>query len=121
MRRRAAQFNYEAAVDQYRQTVLAAFENVADMLASLANDAQLVDASDRAAVYARGIFDDTAARVRAGALPPSAARTSEQRFCNARLDVIRSMGTRLVDTARLFQAMGMPPAGGRATSVDEAV
>ncbi|WP_323118683.1 efflux transporter outer membrane subunit [Burkholderia alba] len=112
--RRAAKATYEAAVEQYKQTVLGAFQNVADTLASLDNDAQSLDASNRAALAARGVFDDTSARVRLGALPPSAGRSSEQQYRNARLDEIRSTGTRLADTARLFQAMGTPPAGAQA-------
>ncbi|KGS08814.1 efflux transporter outer membrane subunit [Burkholderia sp. ABCPW 111] len=111
--RRAARATYEAAVDQYKQTVLAAFQDVADKLAALDNDASALDASNRSAVAARGAFDDTAARVRLGALPPSAARASEQQYRNARLDEIRATGTRLVDTARLFQAMGTPTDGGK--------
>ncbi|WP_179404607.1 efflux transporter outer membrane subunit [Burkholderia guangdongensis] len=108
--RRAANANYDAAVEQYKQTVLAAFQNVADTLASLDNDAQALDASSRAALAAQGAFDDASARVRLGALPPSAARASELQYRNARLDEIRATGARLTDTARLFQAMGTPPA-----------
>ncbi|NIE88908.1 RND transporter, partial [Burkholderia sp. Tr-860] len=50
-----------------------------------------------------------AARVRLGALPPSAGRASEQQYRNAQLDAIRATSSRLADTARLFQAMGTPP------------
>ncbi|XOD06289.1 efflux transporter outer membrane subunit [Burkholderia sp. 22PA0099] len=107
--RRAAQASYAAAVEQYKATVLTAFQNVADSLAALDNDAQALDASSRAAEAARGASDDTAARVRLGALPPSAGRSSEQQYRNAQLDAIRATGSRLADTARLFQAMGTPP------------
>ncbi|RQR56884.1 RND transporter [Burkholderia sp. Bp9126] len=109
--RRAAKASYEAAVDQYKQAVLGAFQNVADSLAALEHDAQALDASGRAALAARGAFDDTAARVRLGALPPSASRASELQYRNARLDEIRATGARLADTARLYQAMGTPPGG----------
>ncbi|SMG02906.1 RND efflux system, outer membrane lipoprotein, NodT family [Burkholderia singularis] len=108
--RRAARATYEAAVEQYKSTVLGAFQNVADSLAALEHDASALDASNRAAVAARGAFDDAAARVRLGALPPAAARASEQQWRNARLDEIRATSARLVDTARLFDAMGTPPA-----------
>ncbi|KVE74614.1 efflux transporter outer membrane subunit [Burkholderia vietnamiensis] len=108
--RRAAKASYEAAVDQYRQTVLAAFQNVADSLAALEHDAQALQASSHAALSAQGAYDDAAARVRLGALPPSAARASELQYRNARLDEIRATGARFADTARLYQAMGTPPA-----------
>ncbi|KAB0630808.1 RND transporter, partial [Burkholderia territorii] len=61
--RRAAKASYEAAVDQYKQTVLGAFQNVADSLAALEHDAEALDASSRAALSARGAYDDAAARV----------------------------------------------------------
>ncbi|WP_431819345.1 efflux transporter outer membrane subunit [Burkholderia sp. F1] len=109
--RRAAKESYEAAVDQYKQTVLTAFQDVADSLAALEHDAQALDASGRAALAARGAYDDAAARVRLGALPPSASRASELQYRNARLDEIRATGARLADTARLYQAMGTPPVG----------
>ncbi|WP_321871126.1 efflux transporter outer membrane subunit [Burkholderia ubonensis] len=109
--RRAAKESYEAAVDQYKQTVLTAFQDVADSLAALEHDAQALDASGRAALAARGAYDDAAARARLGALPPSASRASELQYRNARLDEIRAMGARLADTARLYQAMGTPPVG----------
>lgn len=108
--RRAAVDTYDAAVLQYKQTVLSAFENVADTLASLEHDAQALDASSAAARAARQAFDETAARYRLGAVPISTARSGEQQYQNARLDEIRYMSARLSDTAALFQAMGQPPA-----------
>ena len=56
-RRHQYQATYEAAVAQYRQTVLAAFQNVADTLVSLEQDAdtvtQTLPLSGRCARYAR--------------------------------------------------------------------
>jgi NodT family efflux transporter outer membrane factor (OMF) lipoprotein len=107
--RRAAVDAYDAATAQYKQTVLAAFQNVADTLAALEHDAQSLDAANLAARSAQGVFDETSARQRLGAVPESTARSSEQQFRNARLDEIRYTGARLSDTAALFQAMGNPP------------
>jgi NodT family efflux transporter outer membrane factor (OMF) lipoprotein len=107
--RRAALATYDAVTDQYKQTVLAAFQNVADSLAALEHDAQALDAANVAARAAQGISDEAAARYRLGAVPVSTARSSEQQFQNARLDEIRYTGARLTDTAALFQAMGTPP------------
>ena len=107
--RRAALATYDAVTSQYKQTVLSAFQNVADTLAALEHDAQALDAANLAARAAQGISDETAARYRLGAVPVSAARSSEQQFRNARLDEIRYTGARLTDTAALFQAMGTPP------------
>ncbi|WP_042314808.1 efflux transporter outer membrane subunit, partial [Paraburkholderia terrae] len=107
--RRAAVASYEAATSQYKQTVLAAFQNVADTLAALEHDAQSLDAANVAARAAQRSFEETAARYRLGAVPVTASRASEQQYRNARLDEIRFTGARLNDTAALFQAMGNPP------------
>jgi NodT family efflux transporter outer membrane factor (OMF) lipoprotein len=112
--RRAALDTYDAAVDQ--QTVLAAFQNVANTLASLEQDAAALASSDAASRTSRGVFDDTAGRVRLGALPPRAARASEQQYRNAQLNTIRYASARLTDTASLFQAMGSPAGMAQAAS-----
>ncbi|RKT27059.1 NodT family efflux transporter outer membrane factor (OMF) lipoprotein [Paraburkholderia sp. RAU2J] len=107
--RRAAQATYDATISQYRQTVLAAFQNVADTLAALEHDAQALDSANAAARSAQGIFEETSGRYRLGALPLASTRSSEQQFRNAQLDEIRYTSARLTDTAALFQAMGNPP------------
>ncbi|WP_090811555.1 efflux transporter outer membrane subunit [Paraburkholderia tuberum] len=113
--RRAAIDTYEAAVFEYKQTVLAAFENVADTLASLEHDAQALDAASSAAREARESFDDATSRHRLGALPAASARGGEQQYEAARLEEIRLIGRRLADTATLFQAMGELPTGSSQT------
>jgi NodT family efflux transporter outer membrane factor (OMF) lipoprotein len=107
--RRAATQTYEAAVDQYKQTVLTAFRNVADTLASLEADNTALLHADNASAAAEQIYRDTAARVRLGAVPISAARAREQQYWNAYLTTVRATGARLSDTALLFYAMGVPP------------
>ncbi|SIT39054.1 RND efflux system, outer membrane lipoprotein, NodT family [Paraburkholderia ribeironis] len=106
--RRAAQDTYDATISQYKQTVLAAFQNVADTLAALEHDAQALDSANVAARSAQGVFEETSGRYRLGALPVAATRSSEQQFRNAQLDEIRYTSARLTDTAALFQAMGNP-------------
>ncbi|MEK7967922.1 RND transporter, partial [Burkholderia contaminans] len=81
--------------------VLGAFQNVADSLAALEHDAEALDASSRAALSARGAYDDAAARVRRGALPPSAARATELQYSKPRVDEIRATGARFADKARV--------------------
>ncbi|MCC8404573.1 efflux transporter outer membrane subunit [Paraburkholderia sp. MMS20-SJTN17] len=113
--RRAAIDAYEAAVFEYKQTVLAAFENVADTLASLEHDAQALEAASVATRAAREAFGEAASRHRLGALPASSARSGEQQYEAARLEEIRLIGRRLSETATLFQAMGELPAASNAT------
>lgn len=107
--RRAALQSYDAANASYKQTVLAAFQDVADRLAALEHDAQALDAAGTSAQTAQGVYDDTNARYKLVAVPYYAVRQSEQQWRNASLDAIRYRGARLSDTAALFQAMGNPP------------
>jgi outer membrane protein TolC len=100
---------YEASQSAYRQTVLAAFENVADTLASLEADADALDQSRRAAEAALQTQRDTQARYRLGALPWVSTLTASQQYQSARASLARARGARLADTASLFQSMGEVP------------
>ncbi|MGN6319727.1 efflux transporter outer membrane subunit [Trinickia sp.] len=107
--RRAAIDFYQASVDQYKATVLSAFQNVADVLAALEHDAQAANATESQTQSAKQAFDETAARGRLGAVPASNVRTSEIQYWNATLSAVRATSQRLADTALLFQAMGQTP------------
>lgn len=109
--KRAAQASYEAAVSQYKQTVLTAFRNVADSLAALEQDNEALSFADTASRTSMSVFSDSTARARLGAIAPSSVRASERQYRNARLDAIRYESARLTDTALLFQAMGSPNGG----------
>jgi NodT family efflux transporter outer membrane factor (OMF) lipoprotein len=107
--RRAAIDFYQASVDQYKATVLSAFQNVADVLAALEHDAQAASATESQTQSAKQAFDETAARGRLGAVPTSNVRASEIQYWNATLSAVRATNQRLADTALLFQAMGQTP------------
>ncbi|MEW9583311.1 efflux transporter outer membrane subunit [Paraburkholderia sp. DGU8] len=115
--RRASLEAYDAAVLHYKSTVLSAFQDVANSLAGLDNDAQTLASTERAAQAAQAAFDDTASRHRMGSLPSTAAHASEQRFLSAQIASVRAASQRMSDTAALFQAMGeLPPGQPQATS-----
>jgi NodT family efflux transporter outer membrane factor (OMF) lipoprotein len=103
--------NYSAAVSQYRQTVLAAFQNVADTLVSLEEDANALAQSERAANAARDLDRDAEARYHLGASPLYAALTARQQYESANVQYVRARAARLADTAALFVSMGNPRAG----------
>lgn len=107
-RRRQYQASYEAATAQYRQTVLSAFQNVADTLVSLQEDAQAVAQTQRAANAAERLRQDTQARYRLGASPYFATLTARQQYQDATVQYIRARAARLTDTAALFDSMGDP-------------
>jgi NodT family efflux transporter outer membrane factor (OMF) lipoprotein len=99
---------YDAAQSAYRQTVLAAFENVADTLASLEEDANTLSQSSRAAEAARRTEADVHERYSLGAIPLSATLSAGEQYQNARVALTRARAARLADTATLLQAMGQP-------------
>jgi NodT family efflux transporter outer membrane factor (OMF) lipoprotein len=107
-RRRQYQANYEAAVGQYKQTVLSAFRNVADTLVSLDEDANTLAQTQRAETAAQSLNGDTEARYKLGATAYYATLTAGQQYQNARVQVARARASRLADTAALFDSMGNP-------------
>jgi len=106
--RKAALADYDASLAQYKQTVLNAFQNVADSLTALNQDALTLASAQAAATAAQQSFMDTGARYRLGAVAYPVTVISEQRWQNAKLQEIQARATRLTDTAALFQAMGVP-------------
>ena len=107
-RRRQYQANYQAAVGQYKQTVLSAFRNVADTLVSLDEDANTLTQTQRAEAAAHAASSDTVSRYKLGATPYYATLTAGQQYQNARVQVARARASRLADTAALFDSMGNP-------------
>ena len=110
-RRRQYQDLYEASQSAYRQTVLAAFENVADTLAALESDADALAQSRRAADAAQRSEADAGARFHLGGVAFAATLAAGEQYQNARVTLARARAARLADTATLFEAMGEPPGG----------
>jgi NodT family efflux transporter outer membrane factor (OMF) lipoprotein len=100
---------YNAAVSQYKQTVLSAFKNVADTLVSLEEDANTITQAHRAEVAAHDTQSDTESRYKLGSTPFFATLTAGQQYENAHVQYIRARASRLADTATLFDSMGEPP------------
>lgn len=109
-KRKAAIDGYNAAIAQYRQTVLDAFQNVADTLTALSQDALTLQAAQEASSAAALSFAHADARYRLGAASYPQRVLAEQHLQDAKLTEIRARASRLVDTAALFQAMGVPRA-----------
>ena len=110
-RKRAYEAAYETAVSQYKQTVLAAFENVADTLAALEEDANALAQTQRAEQAAQAEQEDEADRYHLGSVPYWGTLTAGERLQTANVQLIRARALRLADTANLFQAMGDAPRG----------
>jgi len=99
---------YEAAVAQYKQTVLSAFQNVADTLVALDEDAHTLNETRRAVDATEGMRRDTEARYQLGGTSFYATLTAGQQYQNAYLQYVRARSARLADTAALFDSMGDP-------------
>jgi NodT family efflux transporter outer membrane factor (OMF) lipoprotein len=115
-RRRQYQATHEAAVAQYRQTVLAAFQSVADTLVSLEEDGNTLAEARRAADASEAVQRDTESKYRLGAMPLFAVLAARQQFQNANVQYVRARAARLADSAALFDAMGDPVGGGQGSA-----
>ena len=100
---------YDAAVQQYRQTVLDAFRSVADSLADLEEDANRLEQATLAGEAAGQRRQNMMARYQLGAVAFDDTLQAAQNDRNARIRYLQARTARLADTAALFDAMGELP------------
>jgi NodT family efflux transporter outer membrane factor (OMF) lipoprotein len=105
-RRRAARFAYNQAAARYRETVLQAFQNVADVLRALESDANALEAQAEAEAAAREGLDLTQKQFELGAVSYLSLLNAERQHQQARVGRIQAQASRYADTAALFQALG---------------
>lgn len=105
-RRRAALAAYDQAAAQYRDTVLRAFQNVADTLRALELDARLLQAQVRAETAARDALELTRRSYTLGGTTFLALLNAERQYQQARVGLVQARAARYADTAALFQALG---------------
>jgi len=102
----AARAANAGAAAQYRQTVLAAFEDVADTLAAIDQDARGFKAAASAEQAAKTSLDATRRGVRDGYADGMDLAHAAQVWQQARIGLIQARANRYADTAALFQALG---------------
>jgi NodT family efflux transporter outer membrane factor (OMF) lipoprotein len=105
-RRRAAIAAYDQAAALYRLTVLNAFQNVADTLTALDNDAQAVQAERDAVAAAQASLALIKRQYDAGAVDYVALLAAQQLYQQSRIAYVRAVASRYTDTITLFQALG---------------
>lgn len=105
-RERAAKAAYVQAAEQYRSTVLTAFQNVADTLAALEQDAAGLKAAAAAADAAKLTLDLSTRQWQDGYSGYLALLGAEQAYQQARINLVQAQANRYADTAALFQALG---------------
>lgn len=105
-KRRQAIAAYDSAAAQYQQTVLNAFENVADSLTALENDALSVGAQFDAQSAAKASLDLIQRQYDAGAVGYVSLLTAQQTYQQARVAYVQAVAHRYADTVALFQSLG---------------
>lgn len=105
-RKKAAVAAYEAAQASYRETVLKAFNEVADSLSALEVGARQLEAQQRAYTLAAEVYRITEAQYRIGAANIFEVRDKRLDAALAEQDLIRQQAIRFQDTAALYQALG---------------
>jgi NodT family efflux transporter outer membrane factor (OMF) lipoprotein len=103
---RAAKAAYMQAAEQYRSTVLTAFQNVADTLTALEQDAEGLKAAAAAADDAQETLDLSQHQWKDGYISYLALLSAEQAYQQARINLVQAQANRFADTAALFQALG---------------
>jgi outer membrane protein TolC len=98
----AARDAYVQALEQYRSTVQTAFQNVADTLAALEQDALALKTAAAAEDAAKVTLDLSERQLRDGYTNDLA----EQAYQQARINRLQAQSNRFADTAALFQALG---------------
>jgi NodT family efflux transporter outer membrane factor (OMF) lipoprotein len=105
-RRRAAVADLEQADAQYRQTVLAALQQVADTLRALEADARDLRAQVEAERSAADAFDIAKKQYRVGGVSYINVLNAQRLFLEARQSRVQAQAARYSDSAALFQALG---------------
>ena len=105
-KQRAAEAAFDQSAAQYKETVLAAFQNVADTLEALKSDADTLKAAVAAEKAAKESLDIAKRQLAAGAVNYLALLTAENTYEQALIASVQASAARFADTAALFQALG---------------
>ncbi len=103
---RAAQAAYVQAAAQYRSTVLTAFQNVADTLVALEQDADGLQAAATAADAAKVTLELSQRQLRDGYASYLTVLSAQQGYQQTQIALVQAQAERFSDTAALFQALG---------------
>jgi NodT family efflux transporter outer membrane factor (OMF) lipoprotein len=104
--KRKAVAAYDEAGSEYRQTLLAAFQQVADTLYAIQHDAEALQAREQAASDAAAAYRIAADRYHAGGISRFALLDAERQQLQTALDRTASAAARYADSATLFEALG---------------
>ena len=104
-RRRAAQAQTRVALAQYRQTILTAFNQVADALTGVARDDEQIAALTRAQDVALAALEDSRNALRLGGGNLASVVVAQRQANRARMDLVQAQSQRLADLVTLSAAV----------------
>ena len=105
-RKRAAEAGLRQAEAQYRSTVIAAFQNVADALHALQSDADTLKAAAYFEQASKRRLDLTRRQFELGYVNYLSLLSAEQTWQQAMINLVQARASRFADTAVLFMALG---------------
>lgn len=105
-RERAARAAYVQATEQYRATVLTAFQNVADSLNALEQDAEALKTAAAAKEATAVTLDLARQQYRSGYASYLALLGAEQMYQQSLISLAQARANRYADTGALFQSLG---------------
>ena len=104
--RRAAIAAYQASYAQYQQTILQAFQNVADTIRALQHDAETFKFEKDNEIAARKSLEIDQRLYKLGGVNYTTLLVAEKQYQQAVIDRVQAQASRYNDTAALFQALG---------------
>ncbi len=105
-RKRAAEAGLDQAEAQYRSTVIAAFQNVADTLHALQSDADTLKAAAAFEQASKRSLDLARRQFELGYVNYLSLLSAEQAYQQAVINLVQAKANRFADTAALFMALG---------------
>jgi NodT family efflux transporter outer membrane factor (OMF) lipoprotein len=103
---RAAVATYQEAAWNYRTTVITAFQNVADSLRAIQNDADAVKADSEFEKAAKISLDLAQQQMQTGYANILYLLTAQVAYEQAVIQLVQAQAARVADTAALYQALG---------------
>ncbi len=103
---RASQASYLQASEEYRATVLGAFQNVADTLRALEADTQTLNAQAQVEAISKEALELSTKQYQLGATSYLVLLDAQRTYQQALINLIAAKAARYADTAALFQSLG---------------
>jgi NodT family efflux transporter outer membrane factor (OMF) lipoprotein len=105
-RKSAAESAAQAAIGQYKSTVLSAFQNVADTLYALDADGRYYKIALDNEKANQIVFEQSDRQLKAGYISESSLLLAKQTYLQARINSLQAYAVYFGDTTSLYQALG---------------